>query len=387
MHAAVPAPAKASAAGAAAASPSSSAAAAAAAAGSATDHASSSSSRPAAPPQRPPRPLDNFHPPGCRCARADCPARLYNSKLTALLRSSSPLRELDTRIIGIDTNSDVAVAGENALLPREGSHRAPRRQLRRNEGNRLGCKARKVTDLSLAARKAARALNPSSHTGEALAVTSLTLGEIDRAVGRAKQRALVARWGVDLAPVVTRLSSVSNKTAQLPRLAAYNAAVAEVRAAWWASRSRLRVNRLAFGVFCRQRACLDAFWSRLRRGDGDACTTGYEGRTLIAFGAASFASRYPNRELRSSAERTFGRHLVLRTSEYNSTKRCKACQSHQLQEVVNTSYNRARGSSMGASLHSLRRCFNAYCEAWVDRDVNVSLPDEGGGAEEGGGGA
>jgi hypothetical protein len=150
--------------------------------------------------------------------------------LQLLLRSSDKtLCEKRCRIIGIDPNSDNIVCVEAALeaLP-TGAPCVARGTLRRNEGNRLGCRARKVTPVSLAARKAARVLNPSSQRGEALVVSSLSIGALDQAIGRVKQRACIARWSKEIAPAVARLSSVSRKTTSVAHLAAYHAASAEV---------------------------------------------------------------------------------------------------------------------------------------------------------------
>jgi hypothetical protein len=133
----------------------------------------------------------------------------------------------------------------------------------------------------------------------------------------------------------------------------------------------VRVSRLAYGVWSRQRAKIDAFWGAQVRGDADACTLGYQGRTIIAWGAAKFSSRFPHDAVRRGAVRAFGRHLVLRTNEFNTSKRCKACPDTDLGLLIEPSYNRQRGLPSGANLHSLRRCPHHQCAASVDRDANA----------------
>ena len=117
-----------------------------------------------------------------------------------------------------------------------------------------------------------------------MATFVLTRGELDRKSGRLAHLARHVVWNREVAAEHAQLSTASRKTMRVDRLSQYHAAAAATADACWASRSKRRVARAAFGVWSRSTAAMDAFWAGVLRGRARDGTLGLEARTVLGFG-------------------------------------------------------------------------------------------------------
>jgi hypothetical protein len=142
----------------------------------------------------------------------------------------------------------------------------------------------------------------------------------------------------------------------------------------------VRIARAAFGVWSRQTARIDAFWSEVLAGRARDGTTGLnqrgarrsgKGITILGYGNGTWGGgRSPQKRIRESADRTFGRARVITIDEFMTTATCHVCGDRQ-QGIVDHHKNYLRGSPAGALDRGIKRCARSSCSTFHDRDVNV----------------
>ena len=312
----------------------------------------------------------DFHWPLCPCGSPECPTLRPRPNmggppsgapppppLSAPGKSAQPACESDFTFLGVDPGEGncVTVAG----IARTGF------------GNRLGRGPRKPPKpqrmQSKKGRRSRRSNGARRRKEPPVATHVFRLGEYDAACGRAKHLAQAALWLREVADEHKLLSTVSRKSTRVADIAAYNAVMREVALAIWKNRCRRRVARAALTFYLHSLSACDSFWAKVKRSSQHKGSQG----TIIGYGDATWArGRAPNKRLRESAVRTFGRANVIAINEFNTSKSCHAC-GCELQGVVDRAKNLKKGLPAGAPDRGLKRCNSSSCSSFWDRDVNV----------------
>jgi hypothetical protein len=201
----------------------------------------------------------------------------------------------------------------------------------------------------------------------------LTRKEYYSSSGINKLNAKVKKWNEKISDEESVFSEISLKTTQTKKWNDFFGNYSRVYKTLWSEKTKKKVGREHFRVYCLKQKAKDIFLEKMKRGDGKVIgknngvnKVDRDKRIGFAFGAAKFnpsGKHEMSVPTTSMSKRISSKFPLEFVDEFNTTRKCNRCHN-DLIVLLDDKKHQIRG---------FRLCGSTECKRLVSRDRNAAL--------------